>query len=57
MPGVPMDIPSETVMVLKTTLLAPFASTPAAACSASSLMCILQGVTLLQVEAMPICAF
>ena len=40
-------------MVLKGTLLAPASSAPFAAASASSLMCMLQGVTMLQVEAMP----
>src|SRR5271156_6691924 len=50
-------MPSETVMVLKVTGLAPAASTPAAAKRASSSMCILQGVRLLQVDAMPTCGF
>ena len=48
-----MEMPSETVMVLNGTLLAPASSAPIAAASASSLMCMLQGVTMLQVEAMP----
>ena len=56
MPGVPMEMPSETVTVLNTTLLAPAASAPAAAASASSSMCMLQGVTIDHVEAMPTCA-
>src|SRR5580658_1092409 len=55
MPGVPIEMPSDTVMVLNSTLLPPAASTPAAASRASSPMCMLQGVTLLQVEATPIC--
>ncbi len=55
MPGVPIEMPSETVMVLKVTAFAPAASTPAAASRASSSMCMLQGVRLLQVEAMPTC--
>src|SRR5205085_10255165 len=42
------------VMVLNTTLLAPAASTPAAASRASSAMCTLQGVRFDQVEATPI---
>ena len=57
MPGVPMLIPSETVMVLNSTLLPPASSAPMAAASASSLMCMLHGVTMLQVDAMPICGF
>ena len=48
-------MPSDTVMVLKSTLLPPAASTPAAASRASSAMCMLQGVRLAQVEAMPTC--
>ena len=48
-------MPSETVMVLNSTLLPPAASAPAAASRASSAMCMLQGVTLAQVEATPIC--
>ncbi len=55
MPGVPIEMPSETVMVLNSTLLPPAASTPAAASRASSPMCMLQGVTFAQVEATPIC--
>ena len=57
MPGVPMEMPSDTVTVLNTTLLAPASSAPMAAASARSLMCILQGVTIDHVEAMPTCAF
>ncbi len=55
MPGVPMEMPSETVMVLKVIALAPAASAPPAARRASSSMCMLQGVRLLQVDAMPTC--
>jgi hypothetical protein len=55
MPGVPMEMPSDTVMVLNSTLLPPAASTPAHASRANSPMCMLQGVTLPQVEATPIC--
>src|ERR1700739_505151 len=55
MPGVPMEMPSDTVMVLKSTLLPPAPSTPEHASRASSPMCMLQGVTLPQVEATPIC--
>src|SRR5260370_1187822 len=46
MPGVPMEMPSDTVMVLNSTLLPPAASMPAQASRASSPMCMLQGVTL-----------
>ena len=57
MPGEPMEMPSDTVMVLNRTALPPAASAPAIASVASSLMCMLQGVRLAQVEAMPICGF
>ena len=57
MPGVPMEIPSETVIVLNTTPLPPAASADCAASCASPSMCMLQGVTMLQVDAMPICGF
>src|SRR5882757_1268743 len=50
-------MPSDTVMVLNRTLLPPLASAPAAASRASSAMCMLQGVTLAQVEAIPIWGF
>ena len=57
MPSVPIEMPSEIVMVLKITAL-PFALlTPRAASSAKRLMCILQGVTMLHVDAIPICGF
>src|SRR5215471_18794820 len=57
MPGEPMEMPSETVMVLNRTLLPPAASAPAAASRASSAMCMLQGVTFAQVDATPIWGF
>src|SRR5689334_11807117 len=50
-------MPSETVMVLNRTPLPPAPSAPAIASLASSLMCMLQGVRLAQVEATPICGF
>ena len=53
-PSVPLAMPSDTVMVLNVRLLPPASSAPAADSSASWLMCILQGVRLLQVEAIPI---
>src|SRR5580700_5165904 len=55
MPGVPIEIPSDTVIVLNTRLLAPAPSTPRAASRASSAICMLHGVRLAQVEATPIC--
>ena len=57
MPSVPLAMPSDMVMVLKITPLPPAAFAPFSASSASLLMCMLQGVTLAQVEAMPICGF
>src|SRR5882724_2883429 len=54
MPGEPMEMPSETVIVLKMTLLPPALSAPAAAARASSPMCMLHGVRLDHVDAMPI---
>ena len=53
MPSVPIEMPSDTVMVLKMTLFAPAASTPAAAARARSSMCTLHGVTWLHVEQTP----
>ncbi|MNC22993.1 hypothetical protein D3C75_710020 [compost metagenome] len=55
MPSVPLAMPSEMVMVLKITPLAPAAFAPFSASSASLSMCMLQGVTMAQVEAMPTC--
>jgi hypothetical protein len=48
-----MEMPSETVIVLKRTPLQPESSIDVSTRSASSLMCILQGVTFDQVEAIP----
>ena len=48
-------MPSDTVMVLKVIALAARDSTPPAAKRASPSMCMLQGVRLLQVEAIPTC--
>ena len=48
-------MPSETVMVPNTVALPPAPSTPRTAASARRSMCMLQGVSVLQVEAMPIC--
>ena len=52
-PFVPIDIPSETVIVLKITAFDPTEFAPSAADSASLSICMLQGVTILHVEAMP----
>ena len=50
-------MPSETVIVPKIKGI-PFAfRTPRAACSAKVLICILHGVTVPHVEAMPTCDF
>ena len=55
MPSVPIEMPSETVIVLKMSALPPAAFAPLAASRARTSMWMLQGVTWLQVEAMPIC--
>src|SRR5688572_90031 len=52
-PSVPIEIASDTVIVLKITGLAPAPLTPDAACSASPSMCTLHGVTWLHVEQTP----
>src|SRR5271167_1916086 len=52
-----MLIPSETVIVPKMTALPPAASAPAAASRASLSMCMLHGVTMLHVDAMPTIGF
>jgi hypothetical protein len=57
MPSVPIEMPSEMVMVLKITPLPPAASTPLRDSIASLSMWTLHGVTSLQVEAIPICGF
>ena len=57
MPSLPIEMPSEMVMVLKTMALPPAAFAPFSDSSASLSMCMLQGVTLLQVEAMPMSGF
>src|SRR5258705_3238425 len=53
MPGDPIEIPSDTVIVLKVTLLPPALSAASAAILARPSICMLQGVRLLHVEAMP----
>src|SRR5437868_6428775 len=52
-PSLPMEMPSEMVMVLKMIDLPPAAFAPFSASSASLSMCALHGVTMLHVEAMP----
>src|SRR5688500_8121353 len=54
-PSVPIEMPSEIVIVPKITPLPPASFTPMEASTASLSMCMLHGVTMLQVEAMPIC--
>src|SRR5262245_41751957 len=46
-------MPSDTVIVLNSTLFAPAASAPAPASRASTSMCMLHGVTMLHVDAIP----
>jgi len=55
MPGVPIEIPSDTVIVPKIVGLPPAPATPLSAACASLSMCMLHGVSVLQVEAMPTC--
>ena len=57
MPGVPMLMPSETVIVPKMMALPPAALAPASAATASLSMCMLHGVTMLQSDAMPTMGF
>src|SRR5215203_4051098 len=57
MPGVPMLMPSETVMVPKMMALPPAAFAPASDSRARASMCMLQGVTIDQVDAIPTMGF
>ncbi len=57
MPSVPMEMPSDTVMVLKMSGAPPACCTPLLAMRASSSMCMLHGVTSLHVLAMPTIGF
>ena len=57
MPSVPMEIPSEIVIVPKMTLFPPARSAPAAASRARRSMCMLHGVTMLHVDAIPTWGF
>src|SRR2546426_12308722 len=52
-PSVPIEMPSETVMVSKMMALPPASLAPDSAMRASWSRCMLHGVTMLQVEAMP----
>ena len=52
-PSEPIEIPSEIVIVLNITAFPPAELTPISASSAKSLICILQGVTIDQVDAIP----
>ena len=56
-PSDPIDMPSEIVIVLKFTAFPPLESIALLATLARSLMCILHGVTILHVEAIPTCGF
>ena len=55
MPGVPMEMPSDTVMLLNSDVLGAGRGHAFGHAAASSSMCMLHGVTRLQVEAMPTC--
>ena len=55
MPGVPIEMPSDTVMVLNSTPLPPAASAPAQRLGRELVDVHVAGRELLQVEAMPIC--
>src|SRR5271165_5449630 len=57
MPSVPMLIPSATVMVPKMMDFPPAASAPAPASRARASICMLHGVSMLQVEATPTTVF
>ena len=52
-PSEPIEMPSEIVIVLNITPLPPALLTPLSASFARSLICILQGVTIDHVEAIP----
>src|ERR1039458_6242819 len=57
MPSLPIEVPSEMGMVLKTMALPPAALAPCSDSRASLSMCMLHGVTSPQVEAMPMSGF
>ena len=57
MPSVPIDIPSETPMVLNRSPTAPAPSTLSRTFAARSFRCILQVLPSHQTEAMPTCGF
>src|SRR3954470_8554986 len=56
-PSVPIEMPSEIVIVPKMMALPPASLTPIEASTANLSMCMLHGVTMLQVEAMPVLDF
>jgi hypothetical protein len=56
MPDVPIDMPSETPMVLKRMPTRPAATTPSFTFAARSFRCMLQELPSYQTEAMPTCA-
>ena len=53
MPSVPIEIPSDTVIVLNVTALHPALFTDSSTISAREFRCILHGVTLAPSEAIP----
>ena len=55
MPSVPMEIPSETPMVLKRIPTRPAWTTPSLALAARSLRCMLQVLPSYHIEAIPTC--
>lgn len=57
MPSVPIDMPSDTVGDPNMMPFPPDASTPLTTSWASLSMCILHGVSMLQVETTPTCGF
>ena len=56
-PSVPIEMPSETAMVLNSIGVPPASRMPALTCSASARRCTLQGVTSVQVLATPMSGF
>ena len=56
MPAVPIDMPSETPMVLNRMPISPAWSTPSLTFAASSLRCMLQVLPSYHMEAIPTCA-
>ena len=57
MPSVPIDIPSDTPMVLKRIPTRPASVTPCLVCAANSSRCMLQLLPSYHIEAIPTWAF